>query len=60
MKERIVCSNFFRCLLSLNMRARDMNSVLFGPCLCCRVDGIRDNQEEEFVVPGVDEVVDIS
>ena len=39
------------------MQARDMNSILFGSCLCCRVDGIGDNQEEEFVVPGVDEVV---
>ena len=36
-----------------------MNSVLFGPCLCCRVDEIRDNQGEEFVVTGVDEVVNI-
>uniref|UniRef100_A0A9I9EK30 Uncharacterized protein n=1 Tax=Cucumis melo TaxID=3656 RepID=A0A9I9EK30_CUCME len=26
-------------------------------CRCCRVYGIRDNQEEEFVVPGVNEVV---
>ncbi|KAA0038887.1 uncharacterized protein E5676_scaffold2612G00440 [Cucumis melo var. makuwa] len=45
--------------LSLLQSVRDMNSILFGPCLCCRVNGIKDNQEEEFVVLGVDEVVDI-
>ena len=59
MRESIVCSNFFKCLLNLNMQARDMNSILFSLCRCCRVYGIRDNQEEEFVVPGVNEVVDI-
>ncbi|XP_050940751.1 uncharacterized protein LOC103495870 isoform X2 [Cucumis melo] len=32
---------------------------LFSSPISKRVDGIRDNQEEEFVVTGVDEVVDI-
>uniref|UniRef100_A0A9I9EI78 Uncharacterized protein n=1 Tax=Cucumis melo TaxID=3656 RepID=A0A9I9EI78_CUCME len=30
---------------------------LFSSSISKRLDGIRDNQEEEFVVPGVDEVV---
>ncbi|XP_022142990.1 uncharacterized protein LOC111012984 isoform X5 [Momordica charantia] len=43
----------------MKMRPGHMNSILFGLCLSCRFDGVGDNQKEEFVVAGVDDVLDI-
>lgn len=39
------------------MRQRDVNSILFGLFLCCRVDEVEDNQE--FVVIDIDDVLNI-
>ena len=39
--------------------ARERYEFDSGPCLCCRVDGVGDNQGEEFVVAGIDDVLNI-